>query len=63
MTKHGHMPPIPPGNRSSKGTGDKSEVQKNTSQKKRENENFAERGETANIDRTRRMPGSLRAGA
>ncbi len=42
------MPPVPPANRSHKGTGDDSEVSKDTSKTKRE-VNTAEQGDTANI--------------
>lgn len=49
MSKHGHMPPIPPANRSSKGTGDKSEANKDTSHGKKDIQNSAEQGDTANI--------------
>ena len=42
------MPPVPPANRSHKGTGDNAEVSKDTSKTKDE-VNIAEQGETANI--------------
>jgi hypothetical protein len=48
MARHNEMPPVPPANRSHKGTGDSSEVNKDTSKKKGE-VNTAEQGETANI--------------
>jgi hypothetical protein len=47
MTKH--MPPIPPANRSNKGTGTDSEPTQDTSVKHPERQNIAEQGETANI--------------
>jgi hypothetical protein len=47
MTKH--MPPIPPANRSNKGTGNDFEATQDTSVKPREPQNIAEQGETANI--------------
>ena len=30
MSRHNEMPPVPPGNRSPKGTGDHAEVNKDT---------------------------------
>lgn len=45
---HGKMPPVPPANRSPKGTGGDPEAQKDTSSKKHD-DNFAEQGDTANI--------------
>jgi hypothetical protein len=45
---HVTMPPVPPANRSHKGTGDNTEVNKDTSKKKGE-VNTAEQGDTANI--------------
>ncbi|MHC2331746.1 hypothetical protein [Bradyrhizobium sp. USDA 4454] len=45
---HGKMPPVPPANRSPKGTGGDPEVKQDTSSKKRE-DNYAEQGDTANI--------------
>jgi hypothetical protein len=47
MTKH--LPPVPPANRSNKGTGDASEPFHDDSVKHPEPENIAEQGETANI--------------
>jgi len=44
-----HMPPIPPANRSTKGTGDKSEALPPAADKHLEPQNSAEQGETANI--------------
>jgi hypothetical protein len=48
MSRHNAMPPVPPGNRSNKGTGDHSDVEKDEAKAKSE-ENTAEQGETANI--------------
>ena len=48
MSKHSHMPPIPPANRSQKGPGDHSETPSSEHQKKTD-VNPAEQGETANI--------------
>jgi hypothetical protein len=48
MSRHNEMPPVPPANRSHKGTGDNTEVNKDTSKKKGE-VNSAEQGDTANI--------------
>jgi hypothetical protein len=42
------MPPVPPANRSHKGTGDNAEVSKDTAKTKAE-VNTAEQGDTANI--------------
>jgi hypothetical protein len=47
MTKH--MPPVPPANRTNKGTGDDSESLQHASIKHLEPQNIAEQGETANI--------------
>jgi hypothetical protein len=47
MTKH--MPPIPPANRSNKGTGNDLVATPETSPKHSEPQNTAEQGETANI--------------
>lgn len=48
MSRHNKMPPIPPANRSPKGTGGEPDVKEDTSLKKTI-ENSAEQGETANI--------------
>ena len=48
MSRHNPMPPVPPANRSQKGTGDKVEVNKDTTRNKTEI-NTAEQGDTANI--------------
>ena len=48
MSRHNKMPPVPPDNRSPKGTGDEPAVKKDTSSRKTAN-NAAEQGETANI--------------
>jgi hypothetical protein len=49
MSRHNEMPPIPPGNRSPKGTGDHSEANKDTSKGHQDIQNSAEQGDTANI--------------
>ncbi|MVT64917.1 hypothetical protein GPL21_07330 [Bradyrhizobium pachyrhizi] len=46
---HGKMPPVPPANRSPKGTGDDREINRNASSKKKREDNYAEQGDTANI--------------
>ena len=48
MSRHYEMPPVPPANRSRKGTGDTTEVSKDTPKAKGEL-NAAEQGDTANI--------------
>ena len=48
MSKHEHMPPVPPANRSQKGPGDHSEIP-SSEQPKQADVNPAEQGETANI--------------
>ena len=48
MSKHGHMPVVPPANRSHKGTGDHSEMANDTS-KTQADVNTLEQGDTANI--------------
>ena len=48
MSRHNEMPPIPPANRSHKGTGDDAEANRDTSKMKAE-VNTAEQGDTANI--------------
>ena len=48
MLRHNEMPPVPPSNRSHKGTGDATEVSKDISKTKGE-VNTAEQGDTANI--------------
>lgn len=48
MSRHNEMPPVPPANRSQKGTGDNAEASKDTSKAKGE-VNSAEQGDTANI--------------
>jgi hypothetical protein len=48
MSRHNAMPPVPPANRSDKGTGDHSEVDKDVAKTKGE-VNTAEQGDTANI--------------
>jgi hypothetical protein len=49
MSRHNEMPPVPPGNRSPKGTGDHAEVNKDTPKSHEGEQNSAEQGETANI--------------
>ena len=48
MSRHNEMPPVPPANRSHKGTGDDVELSKDTSITRTE-VNSAEQGDTANI--------------
>jgi hypothetical protein len=48
MSRHNEMPPLPPANRSNKGTGDNTEVSKDIAKTKAE-VNTAEQGDTANI--------------
>jgi hypothetical protein len=48
MSKHSHMPPVPPANRSHKGTGDNFEAAHDTS-KTHAVVNPLEQGDTANI--------------
>jgi hypothetical protein len=48
MSRHNEMPPVPPANRSHKGTGDNAEVNKDMAKTKAE-VNTAEQGDTANI--------------
>jgi len=45
----GHMPPIPPGNRSNKGPKQNADAARDTSAKEGHTENTAEQGDTANI--------------
>jgi hypothetical protein len=49
MARHNEMPPIPAANRSPKGTGDNSEINKDTSKGHENIQNSAEQGDTANI--------------
>jgi hypothetical protein len=49
MSRHNEMPPVPPANRSHKGPGDTTEVNKDTSKGHEDIQNSAEQGETANI--------------
>jgi hypothetical protein len=49
MSRHNAMPPVPPANRSHKGTGDGAEVNKDTTATNKAEINTAEQGETANI--------------
>ena len=48
MSKHSHMPPVPPANRSQKGPGDHSEIPSSEDLKKTDI-NATEQGQTANI--------------
>ena len=48
MSKHGHMPPVPPANRSRKGTGDNSETT-NEMPKTHADVITLEQGDTANV--------------
>jgi len=48
MSKHSHMPPVPPANRSHKGTGDNSEAA-NEMPKIHADVNTLEQGDTPNI--------------
>jgi hypothetical protein len=48
MSGHNKMQPVPPANRSHKGTGDNSEMS-NETLKKKSKVNTAEQGDTANI--------------
>ncbi len=48
MSHHNTMPPVPPANRSPKGTGDDRKVNRDTATHKAE-VNIAEQGDTANI--------------
>jgi hypothetical protein len=48
MSRHNEMPPVPSANRSHKGTGDNTDVNKDVAKKKAE-VNDAEQGDTANI--------------
>jgi hypothetical protein len=49
MSRHNAMPPVPPANRSHKGTGDDAEANKDTAAANKAEINTAEQGETANI--------------
>jgi hypothetical protein len=49
MARHNEMPPVPPANRSKKGTGDNAEINKDTSKGHGDIQNSAEQGDTANI--------------
>ena len=59
MSKHGHMPPVPPANRSHKGTGDDSETA-NTTPKMHADVNTLEQGDTANIKQNTTNKGYFR---
>ena len=49
MSGHHEMPPVPPANRSQKGTGDHAGANKDTSRGHDDIQNSAEQGDTANI--------------
>ncbi len=49
MSRHNEMPPVPPANRSHKGTGDDAKVGKDGASRKAE-VNSSEQGDTANIE-------------
>jgi hypothetical protein len=49
MSRHNEMPPVPPANRSHKGTGDNTEANKDEPKGHDGVQNSAEQGETANI--------------
>jgi hypothetical protein len=49
MSRHNEMPPVPPANRSPKGTGDHAEVNKDASKGHDDIQNTAAQGDTANI--------------
>jgi hypothetical protein len=49
MSRHNEMPPVPPANRSTKGTGDQTHIDKDTAGEHDANHNAAEQGDTANI--------------
>jgi hypothetical protein len=58
---HSHMPPVPPANRSQKGTGSDPAVSKDTSVKKPERRhNAGEEGATANIKQNTTNKGFFR---
>jgi hypothetical protein len=48
MSRHNEMPPVPPANRSHKGTGDDTQANKDSAGNKGEI-NTAEHGDTANV--------------
>jgi hypothetical protein len=49
MSRHNEMPPVPSANRSHKGTGDDTEVNRDTAKGHKDVQNSAEQGDTANI--------------
>jgi hypothetical protein len=49
MSRHNEMPPVPSANRSHKGTGDDTAVNKDEAGKNKAEVNSAEQGDTANI--------------
>jgi len=54
------MPPIPPANRSKKGSGSNPEIRKEKVVKHEHHENVAEEGETANIKQNTTNKGFFR---
>jgi hypothetical protein len=61
MSRHNEMPPVPPANRSHKGTGDNADVSKDMAKTKAE-VNTAEQAIPPISSRTPRMPVSSRDG-
>jgi hypothetical protein len=55
-----HMPPVPPANRSQKGSGSDPEESKDKSVKHEHHANSAEEGETANIKQNTTNKGFFR---
>ena len=55
MSRHKEIPPVPPANRSHKGTGDNAEVSKELAKTKAE-VNTAEQGDTAYIKQNAKQP-------
>ena len=49
MTKHGHMPPVPPANQAHKGPVESSDAARDKTLKHLDPKNTAEQGDTANI--------------
>ncbi len=49
MSRHNEMQSVPPANRSKKGTGDKVEVNRDSTKGHSDIQNSAEQGDTANI--------------
>ncbi len=59
MSRHNAMPPVPPANRSHKGTGDDAAVKKDAATNKADI-NAAEQGDTANIQQNTTNAGYFR---